>query len=95
MDPTSSGRDYDCVQTDDASACMVCLDCVNQAREYPGLCKVGEKKGLFNFCVESTGALRPQEIVLRAARLLRDKLDDVQAKLRTASDELDASMNIG
>ena len=30
---------------------------------------MGEKKGLFNFTVESTGALRPEEIVLRGVEV--------------------------
>ena len=34
-------------------------------RDYPGLAKVGERKTLFNFTVESTGALKPEEIVKR------------------------------
>ena len=50
-------RPYPCVETDEASACMVCLDCEGQLRDYPGLAKVGEKKQLFKFCVESTGAI--------------------------------------
>jgi len=83
-------RPYACVQTDEASACMVCLDCVGQAREYPALARVGEKKGLFNFTVESTGALPPEQIVLRGVEALRRKLDDVTANLRSASEQLEA-----
>ncbi len=33
-------RPYLCVETDEASACMVCLDCEGQAREYNNLVKV-------------------------------------------------------
>ena len=67
-----------------ASACMVCLDCEIQARDYHNLVKVSQKKQLFNFAVESTGALRPEVIVLRAVEVLRRKLKDVRAHLRDA-----------
>ena len=33
-------RPYDCVETEEASACMVCLDCASQFKDYPGLCRV-------------------------------------------------------
>lgn len=83
-------RPYACVETEEASACMVCLDCEGQAREYPGLAKVGEKKGLFHFIVESTGALRPEEIVLRSLEVLKRKLNDINVQLQVAAREVGA-----
>jgi hypothetical protein len=38
-------RPYACVETDEASACMVCLDCEGQAREYHHLVKVRHSGG--------------------------------------------------
>ena len=71
---TRQERPYDCIETAEAAACMVCLDCEQQLRDFPGLAKVGERKTLFNFTVESTGALKPEEVVLlspqKAALLL-------------------------
>jgi DNA-directed RNA polymerase II subunit RPB3 len=55
----------ECVENDEAVACMICKDCMEQAREYPNLCRIGEKRALFHFTVESTGSLRPEEIVRR------------------------------
>ena len=78
-------RPYACVETDEASACMVCLDCDTQAREYHNLVKVSEKKQLFNFSVESTGALRPELIVLRGVEVLQRKLNDIRANLGSAA----------
>ena len=72
-----------------------CLDCATQAREYPGLCKVGEKKQLFHFTVESTGALRPEEIVQRGADVLKRKLNNILTNLVPARQEMDAAMGIG
>ena len=71
---------------------MVCLDCAVQARDFPGLVKVGEKKQLFHFEVESTGALRPELIVERAVESLKRKLLNVKAKLVEASQALDEDM---
>jgi len=79
-------RPYACVETDEASACMVCLDCEGQAREYHNLVKVSEKKQLFNFSVESTGAMPPELIVLRGIEVLRRKLKDIRANLRSAEE---------
>ena len=77
-------RPYACVETYEASACMVCLDCVSQAREYHNLVKVSEKLQRFNFAVESTGALRPELIVLRGVEVLKRKLKDIQGNLKIA-----------
>ena len=81
-------RPYDCVQTDEASACMVCLDCEGQAREYANLVKVSEKKQLFNFAVESTGAMRPELIVMRAIEVMQRKMKDIRGNLRSAEENM-------
>lgn len=81
-------RPYDCVETDENAACMVCLDCEQQLRDFPGLAKVGERKTLFNFTVESTAALKPEEIVLRSIEVLQIKLKEVMARLRDAAKDL-------
>jgi DNA-directed RNA polymerase II subunit RPB3 len=82
-------RPYKCVETEEASACMTCLDCEGQAREYPGVATVGEKKRLFHFVVESTGALKPEEIVKRAIEVLKRKLKDIASNVRQASSGMD------
>ena len=76
-------RPYDCVQTDESAACMICLDCVEQAKAYPGLCRVTDKEQFFKFTVESTGALRPEEIVLRAIQVLKRKYAEIDANLQS------------
>ena len=82
-------RPYKCVETDEASACMVCLDCEAQAREYHSLVKVSEKKQLFHFSVESTGALRPELIVMRGLEVLQRKLKEIRARLTEAAEQAD------
>jgi DNA-directed RNA polymerase I and III subunit RPAC1 len=39
---------------------------------------VGEKDDKFIFTVESTGVLPPEEIVVRALRILRNKLENLK-----------------
>ena len=41
------------------STWQVCLDCLERAKEFPGLAKVTAKPDVFKFVVESTGALKP------------------------------------
>ncbi len=77
--------DYDCVQSDGNSACMVCLDCIERSKATPGLCRVADKPNFFHFVVETTGALKPQEIVQRALVVMQKKLGDVGAHLATAA----------
>ena len=48
-----------------------------------------EKKQLFNFVVESTGALRPELIVLRGLEVLKRKLKNIRAKLREAEEAME------
>ena len=51
---------------------------------------MSEKKQLFNFSVESTGALRPELIVLRALEVLRRKLKDIRVNVRLAEEAMEA-----
>ena len=51
--------------------------------------QVGEKKQLFNFTVETTGALRPELIVMRAVEVLLKKLKDIRANLKIAEDSME------
>ena len=54
-------------------------ECVIRAEElgYPGAIEIRQKQDTFIFTVESTGALRPQDIVLQAIDTLKEKLDVV------------------
>jgi len=67
----------------------VCIDCLEHSNEYPGLCKVRDKPQYFKFTVESTGALRPEEIVERSIEVMIKKLQDIRANLETAVDTAD------
>ena len=77
-------HDSDTVETDEAAACMVCLDCLELSQMYPGLCKVEDKPQYFKFSVETNGSLRPEEIVQRGIMVLKRKLYDVRHHLTAA-----------
>jgi len=84
-----SERPYDSVESEEASACMVCLDCLENASAYPGLCKVTDKPQYFKFSVESNGSLPPEQIVQRGIQVLKRKLQDVRSHLESAQSVLD------
>jgi DNA-directed RNA polymerase II subunit RPB3 len=65
---------------------QVCIDCLDHSNEYPGLCKVRDRPQYFKFTVESTGALRPEEIVERSIEVMVKKLQDIRANLEAAVD---------
>ena len=54
-------------------------------RSRDGLAKVRDRPQFFKFTVETTGALKPETIVLRAIEVLKRKLKDIQANLSTAA----------
>ena len=87
--PKPDTHDYECVESEEASACMVCLDCLENASAYPGLCKVTDKPQYFKFSVESNGSLPPEQIVQRGIQVLKRKLQDVRSHLESAQSVLD------
>ena len=87
--PKPDTHDYECVESEEASACMVCLDCLELSQTYPGLCKVKDRPQYFKFSVESNGALKPEEIVQRGIQLLKIKLREVRTHLEEAQEKID------
>eukprot|EP00742_Colponemidia_sp_Colp-10_P004217 GILJ01004499.1.p1 GENE.GILJ01004499.1~~GILJ01004499.1.p1 ORF type:complete len:313 (+),score=40.84 GILJ01004499.1:826-1764(+) len=70
--------------------CMFCEECLRkgEALGQPKIVRIGVQKDRFIFTVETTGSLRPEEIVLSAMRVLREKLENVQTILNTEQAEL-------
>jgi len=72
------------IHVDNARKCMYCEDCVTLAIEefeMKNLVKVRESQTRFIITVESTGALKPQDIVSRALDVLVSKLETLQNAL--------------
>jgi len=62
---------------------MYCNECVYKAENFnvPELVSIKQKQDRFIFTVESTGSLRPEEIVLSALNVLKEKLADLEQEL--------------
>jgi DNA-directed RNA polymerase II subunit RPB3 len=66
------------IEIENADLCSLCQECTKFADEL-GLpsksVQVNENDRKFLFTVESTGALPPEEIVVRSMKILQSKLD--------------------
>ena len=66
------------VEIENADNCSLCQECTRYSAEVglpPRTVSIGENDARFIFTVESTGALPPEEIVLRSLKILQTKLD--------------------
>jgi DNA-directed RNA polymerase II subunit RPB3 len=71
------------VEIEDAIRCTFCNECKKKAEDFgkPDLVSIGTKPERFIFTVETTGALRPEEVVLSALNVLKLKLATLQFSL--------------
>ena len=68
------------VEIEDADKCNLCNECIKYTKELKvnNAIRVDEREDKFIFTVESTGALPPEEIVLKSFEVLAQKLKTVQ-----------------
>jgi hypothetical protein len=66
-------------------------ECLKKAEELgkPGLVDIRAKEDAFHFTVESTGALRPEEIVVNALKVLERKMEVTRGELDILEREQD------
>jgi len=71
------------VDVEDAQRCTFCQECKKKAEDYgkPDLVTISTKSERFIFTVETTGALRPEEVLLSALNVLKLKLANLQQHL--------------
>ncbi len=62
----------DVVTTQNTLDCSMCELCVQECE--PGAITIGSKRDAFLFKVESTGALSPEEIIEKAAEILKERI---------------------
>jgi len=76
------------VEIEDKTLCIYCDECVKKSRELGkyGMVRVDEKPGRFIFTVESTGARSPEEIVVAAFAVLKQKLSSLHTQLANPYD---------
>lgn len=75
------------VEIEDMMNCMYCNECKKKAQTYgkPDLVAINQKLDRFHFTVETTGALKPEEIVLSALNVIKQKLTNIQSHLTSDS----------
>ena len=71
------------IDIEDSNKCNLCIECYRYAETFKleKAVKISEDDNIFFFTVESTGALPPVEIVRRAFKILKDKLNNFQNEL--------------
>jgi len=71
------------VVIEDATKCTYCKECIKKAESFgcPELVTVQPKPERFIFSVESTSVLPPEQIVLTALNVIKDKLSDLSQGL--------------
>jgi len=77
------------VTIEDPLRCMYCMECKKKADTFgkPDLVVIEQKTDRFIFTVETTGALKPEDIVLYAIQIIKRKLTDIQTQLQTQMQE--------
>jgi len=75
------------VVIEDATKCTYCGECQKkcEALGVPDLVHIAPKPGRFIFSVESTGVLPPEQIVLTALNVLKEKLVELQQGLEATA----------
>jgi len=71
------------VVIEDVMKCTYCNECVvaSEQMKHPGLVSVNQNEERFIFTVESTGALKPEDIVVTAINVLKEKLTEFDSEL--------------
>jgi len=72
------------VEVEEPRNCTYCNECKEKAvrLQKPDLVQILARTDRFIFHVETTGSLRPDEVVLSALRVLKDKLQNVETHCR-------------
>lgn len=73
------------VEIEDMMKCTYCNECKKKAQsfgpKFADVVSINSKHDRFHFTVETTGALKPEEIVLNALGAIKDKLTNIQTHI--------------
>lgn len=72
------------VDIEDANRCNLCQECVKYVHSDLNIeraVRIDENETKFTFVVESTGALEPDQIVMKAFTVLKKKLESLKSLL--------------
>ncbi|MEM3442296.1 MAG: DNA-directed RNA polymerase subunit D [Candidatus Bathyarchaeia archaeon] len=70
------------VKVQNLMVCTMCQDCVEVCPQDPPAIEVGWEQNTFIFNIESTGALRPERILIEAVKILDKQLREFESKMR-------------
>jgi len=72
------------VEIEDALRCMYCMECKKKAADWGkgDVVSIHQKQDRFIFTVETTGSLKPEDVVLHSLNILKLKLANLQANLQ-------------
>jgi DNA-directed RNA polymerase II subunit RPB3 len=78
------------VDIENYTRCMYCDECKRKAEAFgvPDLVQIGTKPGRFIFTIETTGALRPEELLISALNVLYEKLNNLQLQLASEQEAM-------
>jgi len=78
------------VEIEDSMKCTHCMECKKKADYFQksDVVQIHQKQDKFYFTVEATGSLRPEEIVLSALSVLREKIQNIQAQMNSGDQQL-------
>jgi len=82
-------EDTRAVEIEQPLKCMYCEECVRKAESFgkPNLVSIQQKADRFIFTIETTGSLRPEEILLSAISVLKEKLANLKAHLHAEQND--------
>ena len=71
------------IKVRDLMACTLCQDCVEACRGHhdPSAINVGWEDNAFIFTIESTSALVPERILVKAIEILQDQLNQLESQI--------------
>jgi DNA-directed RNA polymerase II subunit RPB3 len=77
------------VEIEDMMKCTYCNECKKKAQyfgpKFSDVVAIHPKQDRFHFTLETTGSLKPEEIVLNALGAIKDKLNNIQTHIHDAA----------
>ena len=79
------------IEIENLQDCMFCKECVIKCQDFDARkgIKISQSDRQFIFTVETTGVLSPEEIVKRALKVLREKIEVVKRDLKDQKQIID------
>ena len=83
---TRKKKGVEVLEVEDAWKCTMCRECI-RPEKFRSKINLGKERQVYKFHVESVGVLKPEEIFLKAMRVLKEKCDHYLLYLKTLKKE--------